>query len=163
MAQRSLSKTRGQLCSRLSLIDPDIVLWGLQVLQKARGVEDVDIELEDITEAARQSRLIKNPYLTIIKRKYRPQFIIALIFMIFQQFDVSPPHLKTFWTDTLWRLKLACSACSLSVRSGSVARENCKCEVYVALIHRCLASVSICGSSELLWLLRNHVNLHHQH
>ena len=72
MAQRSLSKTRGQLCSRLSLIDPDIVLWGLQVLQKARGVEDVDIELEDITEAARQSRLIKNPYLTIIKRKYRP-------------------------------------------------------------------------------------------
>ncbi len=60
------------------------------MLQRARGVDNVEIELEDITEAARQSRLIKNPYLTIMKRKYRPQFIIACIFMIFQQFDVSP-------------------------------------------------------------------------
>ena len=60
----------------------------MQVLQRARGVDNVEIELEDIVEAARQSRMIKNPYLTILQRKYRPQFIIACIFMIFQQFDV---------------------------------------------------------------------------
>ena len=65
-----------------------------QVLQRARGVDNVEIELEDITEAARQSRMIKNPYMTILQRKYRPQFIIACIFMIFQQFDVSPSHSK---------------------------------------------------------------------
>ena len=59
------------------------------MLQRARGVDNVEIELEDIVEAARQSRMIKNPYMTILQRKYRPQFIIACIFMIFQQFDVS--------------------------------------------------------------------------
>ena len=62
------------------------------MLQRARGVDNVEIELEDIVEAARQSRMIKNPYMTILQRKYRPQFIIACIFMIFQQFDVSPPN-----------------------------------------------------------------------
>lgn len=62
----------------------------MQVLQRARGVENVEIELEDIVEAARQSRLVKNPYKTILQRKYRPQFLVACVFMIFQQFDVSP-------------------------------------------------------------------------
>lgn len=47
----------------------------------------VDTEFEDIVEAARQSNLIKSPYFNIMKRKYRPQLIIACIFMIFQQFD----------------------------------------------------------------------------
>ena len=61
----------------------------MQVLQRARGVEDVSVELDDIVEAARQSRLIKNPYKSIMQRKYRPQLVIAVIFMIFQQFDVS--------------------------------------------------------------------------
>ena len=64
----------------------------VQVLQRARGVDNVEIELEDIVEAARQSRMIKNPYRTILQRKYRPQFIIACIFMIFQQFDVRAPN-----------------------------------------------------------------------
>lgn len=59
------------------------------MLQRARGVDNVDIELEDIVEAARQSRMIKNPYKSILQRKYRPQLVIACIFMIFQQFDVS--------------------------------------------------------------------------
>ena len=59
------------------------------MLQRARGVKDVSVELDDIVEAARQSRLIKNPYKSIMQRKYRPQLVIAIIFMIFQQFDVS--------------------------------------------------------------------------
>ncbi|CAL8468665.1 g8205 [Coccomyxa elongata] len=57
------------------------------VLERCRGVPQVDVEFEDIVEAARQSNLIKNPYLNILQRKYRPQLIIACIFMIFQQFD----------------------------------------------------------------------------
>ncbi|EIE22371.1 general substrate transporter [Coccomyxa subellipsoidea C-169] len=57
------------------------------VLERCRGVQNVDIEYEDIMEAARQSNLIKSPYYNILKRKYRPQLIIACIFMIFQQFD----------------------------------------------------------------------------
>lgn len=61
--------------------------WAVQVLERCRGVPQVDVEFEDIVEAARQSNLIKNPYLNILQRKYRPQFVIACIFMIFQQFD----------------------------------------------------------------------------
>ena len=95
----------------------------LQVLQRIRGVPNVEVEYADIVEAARQSNLIKNPYgqpltkplsttlhlkprvhrgsnpwngasLTdavaagnLMKRKYRPQLVTAVVFMIFQQFD----------------------------------------------------------------------------
>lgn len=69
------------------------------MLRRARGVEDVETELEDIVEAAKQSRQIRNPYYSIWRRRYRPQLIIALIFMIFQQFDVSAPRLNVFYTD----------------------------------------------------------------
>ena len=34
----------------------------LQVLQRIRGVQNVEVEYADIVEAARQSNLIKNPY-----------------------------------------------------------------------------------------------------
>lgn len=60
---------------------------GLKVLRKIRGVQNVDVEFADIVEAARQSKLVKNPYGNLMKKKYRPQLIIAVIFMIFQQFD----------------------------------------------------------------------------
>ena len=72
----------------------------MQVLQRARGVDNVDVELEDILDAARQSRLIRNPYISILQRKYRPQLVISCIFMIFQQFDVrlsSTPLLHCGW------------------------------------------------------------------
>lgn len=59
-------------------------------------MKEVDLEYEDILEAARQSNLIKNPYYNILKRKYRPQLIISLIFMIFQQFDVSAHTASSF-------------------------------------------------------------------
>ncbi|CAL5228352.1 g11467 [Coccomyxa viridis] len=70
-----------------SLAETNNIDEARRVLQKARGVVDVEIELHDIVEAARQSRLIRNPYISIWKRKYRPQLFVALIFMLFQQFD----------------------------------------------------------------------------
>ena len=73
------------------------------MLQRARGVDDVEIELEDIIEAARQSRMIRNPYKSILQRKYRPQLVIASIFMIFQQFDVSLELLESCLTS-VWLL-----------------------------------------------------------
>ena len=59
----------------------------LQVLARCRGVEDVTVEFADIVEAARQSNLIKQPYKNICQKKYRPQLFVAIVFMIFQQFD----------------------------------------------------------------------------
>lgn len=60
-----------------------------KVLERCRGVKEVDLEYEDIIEAAKQSKLVKKPYRNIFKRKYRPQLVISVIFMFFQQFDVS--------------------------------------------------------------------------
>lgn len=76
----------------------------VQVLQRARGVDNVDVELGDILDAARQSRLIRNPYISILKRKYRPQLVISCIFMIFQQFDVR--LLSTPWLHCGWLLSM---------------------------------------------------------
>jgi sugar porter (SP) family MFS transporter len=70
-----------------SLLERGKTEEALRVLQRIRGVEGVDVEYADILEAARQSNLIKYPYANICKRKYRPQLITVLVFMIFQQFD----------------------------------------------------------------------------
>lgn len=59
----------------------------LRVLRKIRGVDNVETEFADIKLAAEQSNLIKYPYANICKRKYRPQLVTVLVFMIFQQFD----------------------------------------------------------------------------
>ena len=78
------------------------------------------MELDDIVEAARQSRLIKNPYKSIMQRKYRPQLVIAVIFMIFQQFDVSArallPQLPWVFAAQRCRCPAAWSTTSWSVK-----------------------------------------------
>ena len=58
----------------------------LQTLARIRGTSDVDEELEDITEAARISNLAPHPMRNLFKSQYRPQLIISLMFMMFQQF-----------------------------------------------------------------------------
>lgn len=71
------------ICASFS--DTDL---SMQVLRRIRGVEDVAAEYGDIVYAARQSQAVRNPYWNLVsKKKYRPQLIIAVIFMIFQQFD----------------------------------------------------------------------------
>ena len=58
----------------------------VQVLSKIRGTPDVDEELSDITEAARISNLAPHPMRNLFKPQYRPQLVISLLFMMFQQF-----------------------------------------------------------------------------
>ena len=62
------------------------MVTALQVLSKIRGTNDVDEELEDITEAARISNLAPHPMRNLFKPQYRPQLVISLLFMMFQQF-----------------------------------------------------------------------------
>lgn len=57
-----------------------------QVLERIRGTKEVDEEYADIEEAARLSKLIKHPMMNIFKPQYRPQLVISLLFMLFQQF-----------------------------------------------------------------------------
>lgn len=55
-------------------------------LARIRGTSDVEEELADITEAARVSNLAPHPMRNLFKAQYRPQLMISLLFMMFQQF-----------------------------------------------------------------------------
>ncbi|KAF6263304.1 general substrate transporter [Scenedesmus sp. NREL 46B-D3] len=56
-----------------------------KVLQRIRGTKDVVVELEDIVDAVNVSRTIKNPWFTILRRRYRPQLVISILIPTFQQ------------------------------------------------------------------------------
>lgn len=58
----------------------------MQVLSRIRGTPHVEEELEDMAEAARVSNLAPHPMRNLFKAQYRPQLIISLMFMMFQQF-----------------------------------------------------------------------------
>lgn len=57
----------------------------MQVLQRIRGIEDVDEEFDDIKAACVQANAISNPWKEILKRKSRPQLFVALTATFFQQ------------------------------------------------------------------------------
>lgn len=56
------------------------------ILARIRGTNDVDEEFEDVREAARISNLAPHPMRNLFTAPYRPQLIISLLFMMFQQF-----------------------------------------------------------------------------
>lgn len=59
----------------------------LAVLQRIRGAEcDVTAEFEDITEGVHAIRAIRNPYRTILRRRYWPQLVMSVFIPLFQQF-----------------------------------------------------------------------------
>lgn len=88
----------------------------LQVLRRIRGVENVSEEFGDIVYAARQSQLIKNPYWNLIsKKKYRPQLVISVIFMIFQQFDGINAIIVSFLTHSAPYLFMNYHSCQWSM------------------------------------------------
>lgn len=57
----------------------------LQVLRRIRGTDHVDVEFEDICEAVRIANSVRNPYRTIVRRRYWPQLIITVLIPAFQQ------------------------------------------------------------------------------
>lgn len=63
-----------------------ILGFGLQVLSRIRGTPHIEEELEDMAEAARIANLAPHPMRNLFKAQYRPQLIISLMFMMFQQF-----------------------------------------------------------------------------
>ncbi len=57
----------------------------MQVLQRIRGIQDVDEEFDDIRAACIQANAISNPWREILKRKSRPQLFVAMTATFFQQ------------------------------------------------------------------------------
>ena len=55
------------------------------MLQKIRGVEEVDEEFQDLIEASEASKAVDNPWRNILLPKNRPQLIMAILIPSFQQ------------------------------------------------------------------------------
>lgn len=59
---------------------------GRKVLQRIRGVDDVDTEYADILDATEEAAKMQSAMRVIVGRGYRPQLAICLLIPIFQQF-----------------------------------------------------------------------------
>ncbi|PSS04133.1 Sugar transport protein [Actinidia chinensis var. chinensis] len=55
-------------------------------LQKIRGVDNVDEELNDLIAASEASKKVEHPWANLLRRKYRPQVTFAIMIPFFQQF-----------------------------------------------------------------------------
>ncbi|GFQ05166.1 hexose carrier protein hex6 [Phtheirospermum japonicum] len=55
------------------------------LLQKIRGTDDVQDELDDLIEASHASKAIKHPFKNLMRRKYRPQLVMSVLIPFFQQ------------------------------------------------------------------------------
>ena len=69
-----------------SLVQRGHLERGRKVLQKIRGIDNVDVEFDDIVMASDEAALIKDPYRNVIRRHNRPQLVISVLLQIFQQF-----------------------------------------------------------------------------
>lgn len=71
------------------------------MLQRLRGTTGVQKELDDLVTASNISRTIKNPYRNILKKKYRPQLVIALLIPFFNQ--VTGINVINFYAPVMFR------------------------------------------------------------
>ncbi|XP_074307100.1 sugar transport protein 10-like [Silene latifolia] len=68
-----------------SLIDRGKRQEARRMLQKIRGVENVDEEFQDLVEASDESKKVDNSWKNIMLPKNRPQLIMAILIPSFQQ------------------------------------------------------------------------------
>ncbi|XP_050385249.1 hexose carrier protein HEX6 [Argentina anserina] len=71
------------------------------MLQRIRGVDDVQLELEDLIKANNISKTIQHPFRKILERKYRPQLVMAIAIPFFQQ--VTGINVIAFYAPILFR------------------------------------------------------------
>ncbi|KAF6135102.1 hypothetical protein GIB67_040413 [Kingdonia uniflora] len=69
-----------------SLIERGHLDKGKSVLRKIRGTDNIEPEFLELVEASRVAKEVKHPFRNLLKRKNRPQLIIAIALQIFQQF-----------------------------------------------------------------------------
>ncbi|KAI3458339.1 hypothetical protein Pfo_015002 [Paulownia fortunei] len=56
-----------------------------RLLQRIRGIDDVQAEFDDLVTAYHTSATIKHPFQKILKRKYRPYLVMSIAIPFFQQ------------------------------------------------------------------------------
>ncbi|CAN6709819.1 unnamed protein product [Malus baccata var. baccata] len=72
-----------------------------KMLQRIRGVDDVQAELDDLIKANNISKNIKHPFKKILERKHRPQLVMAIAIPYFQQ--VTGINVISFYSAMLFR------------------------------------------------------------
>ncbi|XP_047312785.1 sugar transport protein 12-like [Impatiens glandulifera] len=69
-----------------SLIEREEYAKARQQLRRIRGVYDVDAEFDDLMAASLVSKsMTGSPWASLLKRKYRPQLVLAVLIPMFQQ------------------------------------------------------------------------------
>ncbi|CAL9201597.1 unnamed protein product [Musa hybrid cultivar] len=68
-----------------SLVERGLRAEAKATLQKIRGTEDVDVELNDMIEASEASKQVRHPWQSILRREHRPHLIMAIAIPAFQQ------------------------------------------------------------------------------
>ncbi|KAG8381553.1 hypothetical protein BUALT_Bualt06G0133600 [Buddleja alternifolia] len=71
------------------------------ILQRIRGIENVQAEFDDLITASEASRTIKSPFKNILKRRYRPQLVMSIAIPFFQQ--VTGITVISFYAPILFR------------------------------------------------------------
>ncbi|KAF3955497.1 hypothetical protein ACB098_12G108300 [Castanea mollissima] len=71
------------------------------MLQRVRGTNDVQAELDDLIRASSISKTIEHPFKKIVQRKYRPQLVMAIAIPFFQQ--VTGINVIAFYAPILFR------------------------------------------------------------
>jgi MFS transporter, SP family, sugar:H+ symporter len=69
-----------------SLIERQKLTEGMNVLKKIRGINNVEAEYQELVHASEMARQVKHPFRNLMKRKSRPQLVIAIAMQVFQQF-----------------------------------------------------------------------------
>ncbi|KAI7740462.1 hypothetical protein M8C21_003686 [Ambrosia artemisiifolia] len=72
-----------------------------QMLQKIRGTDNIQAEFNDLTTANETSKHIKHPFKNILRRKHRPQLVMAILIPFFQQ--VTGINVISFYAPVLFR------------------------------------------------------------
>ncbi|CAL5413313.1 unnamed protein product [Camellia sinensis] len=68
-----------------SLIERGHLDEGKAVLKRIRGIDNIEPEYLELVEASRVAKQVKHPFRNLLKRRNRPQLIIAVFLQIFQQ------------------------------------------------------------------------------
>ncbi|KAF7148712.1 hypothetical protein RHSIM_Rhsim03G0163200 [Rhododendron simsii] len=71
------------------------------MLQRVRGTEDVQAELDDLIKASEMSKTLETPFWKMLETKYRPQFVMATAIPFFQQ--VTGINVVGFYAPVIFR------------------------------------------------------------
>ncbi|KAK9865397.1 hypothetical protein WJX84_000121 [Apatococcus fuscideae] len=68
-----------------SLLERGYITQARKNLEYIRGTKDVDVEFNDIVEAAELAAAVKHPWRNLFSAKYRPQLVLSACCTLFQQ------------------------------------------------------------------------------